>query len=69
MALSDNIRAKRIERGMTMEELGKAIGTTAQQIYKYENNLGKPQPERFVLLAEVLGTSCKELVKGDSEVK
>ena len=65
MALSDNIRAKRIERGMTMEELAESIGTTKQQIYKYEQNLGKPQPERFVVLAKALGTTCEELVKGD----
>lgn len=67
MALSDNIRAKRIERGMTMEELAESIGTTKQQIYKYEQNLGKPQPERFVILAKALGTTCEELVNGGGE--
>ena len=69
MALSDNIRAKRIECGLTMEELADKIGATRQIIDRYERNLAKPQPERFVLIAKSLGTTCEELVEGDSEVE
>lgn len=65
MALSDNIKAKRLERGMTMEELAEKIGATRQVVDRYERNLAKPQPERFVLLAETLGTTCEKLVKGE----
>lgn len=65
MALSDNIRKRRIEKGLTMEQLADKVGVAFQQINKYENNLSKPQPETFVLIANALGTTCEELVKGE----
>ena len=65
MALSDNLRKRRIEKGLTMEQLADKVGVAFQQINKYENNLSKPQPETFVLIASALGTTCEELVKGE----
>jgi transcriptional regulator with XRE-family HTH domain len=65
MALSDNLRKRRIEKGLTMEQLADKVGIAFQQINKYENNLSKPQPETFVLIANALGTTCEELVKGE----
>lgn len=65
MALSDNLRKRRIEKGFTMEQLANKVGITFQQVCKYENNLSKPQPETFVLIANALGTTCEELVKGE----
>lgn len=65
MALSDNIKQMRAERGLTMEQLAERAGTTKQQIDKYERNITKPQPETFVMIAEALGTTCEKLVKGD----
>ena len=65
MALSDNLRKRRIEKGLTMEQLADKVGVAFQQINKYENNLSKPQPETFVLIANALGTTCEELVKGE----
>ena len=65
MALSDNLRKRRIEKGLTMKQLADKVGIAFQQINKYENNLSKPQPETFVLIANALGTTCEELVKGE----
>ena len=68
MALSDNIRSRREDLGMSMQELADKIGIAYQQIQKYERSMSKPQPETFVLLARALGTTCEKLVDGDREV-
>lgn len=64
MALSDNIRERRLSLGMTQEQLANHINTTKMAVSKYESNLAKPQPEMFVLIARALGTTCEELVNG-----
>lgn len=64
MALSDNLRDKRIEQGLTMEELAVRVGLTRQAIDRYEKNLAKPQPEVLVGLAQSLNTTAEWLVTG-----
>ncbi len=39
MTIGERIKAIREENGMTQTELADAIGTTKQNIYKYENNI------------------------------
>jgi|GEM_PF-2110231 len=39
MAIGDRIKALREERGITQTELAKILGTSKQNIYKYENNI------------------------------
>lgn len=39
MALKDNIKRKRLENDLTLEEVAKAIGTTRQTVQKYESGL------------------------------
>lgn len=65
MALQDNIKAERIKRGITMEELADSIGTTKQLIYKYENGMCQPNATVAVSIAERLGTTVEKLVKGE----
>lgn len=65
MALSDNLKLKRLECGLTMEQLADRVGTTKQQIDKYERNLTKPQPEVLVALARNLNTTAEFLVEGN----
>lgn len=65
MALSDNMRNRRIKLNMTMDELASKVGITRQMIDRYERNLAKPQPEVFVGIAAALGTTAEKLVKGD----
>lgn len=64
MALSDNLRDKRIEQGLTMEELAVRVGLTRQAIDRYEKNLAKPQPEVLIALAQSLNTTAEWLVIG-----
>lgn len=67
MALSDNLRDKRIEQGLTMEELAVRVGLTRQAIDRYERNLAKPQPEVLVSLAQSLNTTAEWLVIGKEQ--
>lgn len=67
MALSDNLRDKRIEQGLTMEELAVRVGLTRQAIDRYEKNLAKPQPEVLVALAQSLNTTAEWLVIGKEQ--
>lgn len=61
--LSNNLKRLRKEKGMTMEELAKRLGTSKQTIFKYENGIvANVPPEKVVLLAEALGTTPSELM-------
>lgn len=64
MALSDNLKARRIERGLSMDDVAEKIGVTKTAISSFEANRAKPQPEVLVALAQCLGTTCEELVIG-----
>ena len=66
MALSDNIYSRRIALGMTQTQLAEKIGVAYQTVQKFENNTRKPNPETFVMLARVLGTTCEKLVLGEN---
>lgn len=67
MALSDNIRKRRLELGLSQKQLADRVGTTDMAISKFESNLASPKPERFVMIARALGTSCEELVDGKED--
>lgn len=56
--VGDRIREKRTAAGMTQEELAKAIGTTKQNIYKYETGIITNIPiNRLEDIARVLAVS------------
>lgn len=65
MALSDNIRTKRLARGLSMEDVAEKIGVSKMAISSFEANRAKPQPEVLVALAKCLGTTCEKLVEGE----
>lgn len=58
MSLKDNIKAKRQEQKMTLEELANKIGTTRQTIQKYESGVISNIPlDKIEKLAEALDCS------------
>lgn len=68
--LTDNIRKYRIKRGYTLEELAKLIGTTRQNINRYEQGLTTNIPlEKIEQLAKVFNVHPGVLMgwKDDSE--
>ena len=63
MNIGDKIRNARISKGMTQEELGKAIGVQKSAIAKYENGR-VVNIKRSVLkkLSDILGIAPSELI-------
>mgnify|MGYP000413532084 FL=1 len=58
MALKDNIKKRREEIGITLEEVAKTVGVTRQTIQKYESGIIANIPsDKIELLAIALKTS------------
>jgi len=58
MKLGERIKLLRNKKGLTQEELGKAIGSTKQNIYKYENGIITNIPsDKLEEIAKCLDTS------------
>lgn len=56
--LGERIRQLRLERDLTQEEVGKRIGTTKQQIYKYETGIIENVPaDKIEALANLYDVS------------
>lgn len=52
------LKSARIQRGLTQEELGKAIGVSKQAISQYENGRKKPNSTTLVALARYFNRSA-----------
>ena len=59
----NQLKVKRLAKGMTQEELGAAIGMTSQTIYYYESGQREPNLETLRKLSEVLECTVDELIK------
>ena len=65
--IGEKIKALRKDRGMTLDGLARAIGTSKQTIPRYESGMiSNIPPEKIVALARELGTSPSELYGWDS---
>ena len=61
--IGDNIRALRKSQRMTLEELAAAIGTSKQNVHRYERGVITNIPsDKIVAIAEALGTSPAALM-------
>lgn len=49
------LKAKREKSGLTLEQLGKRVRTTRQNIYKYEYNLSRIKVDMFISMCYALG--------------
>ena len=63
MALEDNIKYFRKEKGLSQKELGEIIGVAQKQISQYESGQRRPDCFNIVYLARALGTTAEELVE------
>lgn len=69
MSIGKNIYNARKQKGMTQEQLGKAIGVKKQTIQKYEKEVVTNIPvERLKAIANVLGVSPVDLMSVDNNV-
>lgn len=63
MALKDNIKAKRLEAGMTLEELSKKVGVSRQTIHRYESGVINNIPsDNIEKIAQALNTTPQYLM-------
>ena len=67
--IAKNIRAKRMEKGMTQEDLASKIFTTRQTISNYETGKSKPDYETIGKIAEALGVKAEEIFYDMSDRK
>lgn len=66
MTVGEMIRYYRKQLGMTMEELAKKVGTTKQNIYRYEKDKVNIPLDRFSLIADVLNVEPQVLMGIDT---
>lgn len=66
MAISDNLRRLREQRGMSQAKLAESAEIAQPQIAKYEAGTAVPNAISAVAIAEQLGTTVERLVKGDA---
>jgi len=63
MGLKDNIKFKRIENGMTLEELAAKVGVSRQTIQRYESGvIGNIPSDKIELMAAALDTTPASLM-------
>ena len=67
MGLKENIKNKRIERKMTLEDLAKSVGVSRQTIQRYESGvIGNIPSDKIELIARALDTSPAYLMGWES---
>jgi transcriptional regulator with XRE-family HTH domain len=59
-----NIRARRLQRGLTQSKLGEHLGVTPQQIQKYENGANRVGASRLSQIAGALAVPLAALFNG-----
>ncbi len=61
--IGNTIRAARIARGLTLQNVAESLGLTCrQQIYEWESGRVCPGPKHLAKLAEVLGLEIADLL-------
>ncbi|EAM8301876.1 helix-turn-helix transcriptional regulator [Salmonella enterica] len=61
--------ARRVDQGLSQEELSKKSGVAAAQISRYELGKSKPRPNVIARLAEALNVPFEWLAYGDNDVE
>lgn len=58
------IRLFREMKGMTREELAEKVGIPVEELFDYENHYKSPALNTAISIAEALGVTLAELVRG-----
>lgn len=65
MELARQLKAKREERGLSQDEVSKAIFVSRQTVSNWENDKTYPDVQSLLLLSQLFEVSIDELVRGD----
>lgn len=65
MEISAQIRKNRAEKGMSQDELARAIFVSRQTVCNWETDKTYPDVQSILLLSRLFGVSTDELIKGD----
>jgi DNA-binding Xre family transcriptional regulator len=60
-----DVKRIRLERGISQEGLGKALGVSFQQVQKYEPGKNRVTIGRLAEICDVLGTTLKRITRED----
>lgn len=63
MSFETNLRKIRKEKKLTQTQLAQEVGISTQLISQYELGFRKPSIVIGVRIAQILGTTCEDLVK------
>lgn len=66
MELARQLKVKREERGLSQDEVAKAIFVSRQTVSNWENDKTYPDVQSLLLLSKLFGVSIDELIKGDA---
>lgn len=70
MALKDNLRALRLQKGYTLQELARQIGVGKQTVQKYESGVIQNVPsDKIEKMAAFLGVTPEALMGWDAHSK
>ena len=69
MSFAEIIRNYRTNRGLSQEELGKAVGVSGQAVSKWESMNAMPDPKLLPALADALGTTIDALFGHEKHTK
>lgn len=67
--LTQRLRAAREAADLTLDAVGKAVGVTAQAVYRWEKGSSLPSSDRIVRLARVLDVTPDYLLTGTYSVR
>ncbi|MFQ5346682.1 MAG: helix-turn-helix domain-containing protein [Rhodothalassiaceae bacterium] len=62
--IGERIREHRLERGLTQQDLARALGISYQQVQKYENGSNRVSAGRLYILAQALGVRVGAFFEG-----
>jgi transcriptional regulator with XRE-family HTH domain len=62
--IGKNLRALRLAKDITQCELAKAIGTSHQQVNKYERGTNAINPDRMIRIAKALNCTINDFYRG-----
>ena len=63
--IGKRIRACRLARGMTQEQLAMLLGVSRQAISKWESEKAYPEMDKLLMLCDMFGVTLDDLVMGD----